>query len=183
MGKRIRAQVPGSLLEADKLLGRIGALQRELDAINDALTETVAAAKEQASVEAAPHAAALKEAFAGLWMWAENNRADLCAGGRKSVPMVHGVIGWRMGMPTVKVARGREDAIVELLGKLGRGDLIRTRQEIDKEAVLRDPAAIADVPGLSVEQVESFFAKPLEIEVEQVRTVARMVVTRTGDAA
>lgn len=174
--KRAALPVPTSRAGADAALGRIGELQRQLDAINGHLSEEVARQKARCAEAAAPIAEEIRELFEGLHVWAEGARAELLEDGRKSVAMSQGTIGWRLGMPTVKVARGQHDAVVATLGRLGLGDLIRTRQELDKDAVLRDPDLVRDVPGLAVEQVEQFFAKPLDLEVEQAKTVARQPI-------
>lgn len=176
MARRIKAPSlprPTSRDEADRLLGEIGVLQRELDAISAQLTETVAEAKERASRLGRPIADDIDRRFKALCLWAETERDQLLEGGRKSVTLSQGVIGWRWGMPMVRIRRDAEDEIVELLSQRGLHHLIRTRQEIDKEAVLRQPELVADVDGLTVEQVETFFAQPLDLAAEQVKTVRR----------
>lgn len=172
--------VPVSRAAADELLGQIGRLQRQLDVIDAALTEEVAAAKARAAAEAKPVAEQIKTAFQALTIWAERNREELCRDGRKSVTLSQGVIGWRIGLPTVRIAKGMEDELVSIFGRLGKGHLIRTRQEVDKEAVLRDPNEVAGIPGIAVEQTESFFAKPLDLEAEQVKTTGKLKVARRG---
>lgn len=128
---RLKAKlpVPASREEADALLGRIGDDQRQLELISAGLTETVAREKLAAAAEALPIAGRLKESFAALHVWAQANRAELLERGRKSVSLSQGTIGWRMGNPEVRIGRGQEDLVVATLGRLGRGELIRTRQE------------------------------------------------------
>lgn len=177
MAKRIKAAalpVPESMEGADRLLGEIGELQRRLDLIDTALSEEIAHAKARAAEEATPLAAELKMKFEALLVWATSTKDEWLEDGRKSRAFGQGVLGWRWGMPTVKVARGQEDAVVETLGRLGMGDLIRTRQEVDKDAVLKDPARVAGVAGITVEQVETFFAKPLAVQAEQTKTTRRL---------
>jgi phage host-nuclease inhibitor protein Gam len=183
MTRRIKAPalpVPASREEADRLLGDLGALQRELDHIDADLTATCAAAKLAASKAAAPIADEIRRRFSALGIWAEEHRSRLLEGDRKSVALGQGVIGWRWGMPTVRIARGQEEAVIEELARRALGHLIRTRQEVDREAVLRAPELVADLTGIVVEQIETFFAKPLDLESEQVRTVRRAKVARVA---
>jgi phage host-nuclease inhibitor protein Gam len=45
---------------------------------------------------------------------------------------------------------------------------IRLKPEVNKEAILNEPEAVRDVPGLSIKQDESFSIEPFETALEEV---------------
>ncbi len=183
---KARAQeVPQTREEADRLLGEIGALSREIERVEADLTDQVARLMDQAKAASSPLGEALKSKFAALTAWAEAHKGELLDGKRRSVGMTHGTIGWRMGTPAVKVARGQEETLVKTLLRLDLGRFLRTAVTLDKEAILKDPAAVEGIVGLTVEQKETFFAKPLDVELEQQATVLKITgrEVQAADAA
>lgn len=101
----------------------------------------------------------------GIATWCEANREALTSGGKiKSAQLVTGEIGWRQRPPSVTV-RGA-DKVIDVLHKLGLGRFVRTKDEIDKEAILKEPKAVAAVPGVTVNSgVEDFYVTPFEAKV------------------
>lgn len=167
-------QVPASREDADRLLGEIGALQRRIETIDIELTDAVALAKAEASRKAKPLADELKAKLGVLATWAEASRGELLDGKRRSAAMSQGTIGWRMGMPTVKVSRGQEEALIATFQRLGLSSLLRERVELDKEAILKAPDRIEGIAGIGIEQVESFWAKPLDVRTELATTSVKL---------
>ncbi len=101
----------------------------------------------------------------GLFAYAEAHRDELTNHGkRKTVEVPTGTFGWRMTPPAVTL-RGIEQILGSLKSlKLGR--FIRTQEEVDKEAMLKEPDVAKTVKGVSIGQHEEFVAKPAELEVE-----------------
>lgn len=61
--------------------------------------------------------------------------------------------------------RGAE-AVIEALKRLGLGKFVRTKEEINKEAILNEPDEVRGVAGLNVVTgVEDFVITPFEQEV------------------
>lgn len=168
------AGVPTDLEAANVLLGEIGTLQRQIDRIDLNLSEAVAALKKTAGDEAKPLADQLKAKVAALCAYATTNRETIIPAGRKSVSLSQGVMGFRLGNPTVKVAKGQDEAVIATLERLGLTGLLRHVVELDREAILRDPATIAGLAGIGVEQVETFYVKPLDVSSEQAVTMAKV---------
>ncbi len=152
--------------EADHAVREIGALQRQREEAQTAMNETLATIKAQAESEVAPLNAAIKELSHGVQVWAEANRETLCKGGMKTVKLGNGELRWRMRPPSVAV-RGAV-AVLEALKRLGLGRFIRTKEEVDKTAILADPAAVQDIKGLSISQGEDFVIVPFATELEEV---------------
>ena len=71
---------------------------------------------------------------------------------------------WRQRPPSVAV-RGA-DAVIAALKKLGLSRFVRTKEEVNKEAILNDAEAVRGVGGISINSgVEDFVITPFEAEV------------------
>ncbi|HGC2610106.1 TPA: host-nuclease inhibitor Gam family protein, partial [Escherichia coli] len=100
----------------------------------------------------------------GVQGWCEANRDELTNGGKvKTANLVTGDVSWRVRPPSVSI-RGM-DAVMETLERLGLQRFIRTKQEINKEAILLEPKAVAGVAGITVKSgIEDFSIIPFEQE-------------------
>ena len=174
--KAMASPVPQTIAEADALLGEIGALQRDIDLAMAACSETVAKAQAAAAEECAPREMKIDAKFKALTAWAAANREALLTGNRRSVKLSQGIIGWRLGNPTVTVKRDKEAGVVAALEEMGLTEFLRIATTLDKEAILKNPAGIDGIENIAVDQVESFFAKPLNVETEQTKNVGRVKV-------
>jgi phage host-nuclease inhibitor protein Gam len=167
MSKRVKAAaetvaVPRDRAEADSFLARIGAAMRERQLIEAAAEEEVDAVKRRAEEEARPHAEAVSTLTRGLQIWAEANREALCVGGRKTVTLASGELGWRLRPPSVRI-RSLGDAVAAIKA-LNLTRFLRVREEVNKEAMLAEPNVAAQIAGISVGSAgEDFFAAPIEI--------------------
>jgi phage host-nuclease inhibitor protein Gam len=81
---------------------------------------------------------------------------------KKSYETVHGTVGFRTGTPALKTAKGFTWAAVLTLAKKVLPNYIRTKDEVNKEALLADrekpeiKVAFEEI-GVVVEQGETFF--------------------------
>lgn len=143
---------------------KLGDLQRRLlraeADMNDRIAKVTAAAQ--------PDIDALKEQITtlqvGVQTWCEANRDALTDGGKvKSANLVTGEVSWRQRPPSVAV-RGA-DTVIETLRRLGLTRFIRSRDEVNKEAILNEPDAARGVAGLNiVTGIEDFTIAPFEQE-------------------
>jgi len=165
MAKRSVVAVPKSLNEAAQFLAEIGQEQRATDKIRSDLNATVDELKAKAMADDEPHQKKISQLVEGLFAFAEAHRDELTDGGkRKTVEVPTGTFGWRMTPPSVKL---RDiESILESLRELKLKRFIRTKEEIDKEAMLKEPEVAKTVKGVSISQHEEFVAKPAELEVE-----------------
>lgn len=108
--------------------------------------------------------------------WAARNPAEF--GNRKSLALTHGTIGWRVGNPTLKPLSGWTwDRVLERLATTeGWMGYVRTKAEVNKEAILIDRDALADSDlkkmGVQVIRNEPFFVEPKLTEVTTRATAA-----------
>lgn len=154
--------------EAELLLADIGASQREITRIEADMNDQLATIKAKFEEDAKPFKQAIDEKVGALHMWAEANRKELLAKGSKTVELATGVIQWRMPPPSVRITGA--DAVMEILRLKKLDRFIRTKEEINKDAILADRIAVFDVKGIAIQQVEEFIAKPFEAEIEHVST-------------
>lgn len=166
---RIKAKaqldVPQSRDEAALYIRQIGDMQRQLlrsqAEMNDAIAHITASY--QPALEA--KGGQLKLLQEGVQSYCEANRADLTNGNKvKTANLVTGEIQWRQRPPSVSV-RGAE-SVIETLTRLGLSMFVRTKEEINKEAILNDPEKVKGVAGITVVTgVEDFVITPFEQEV------------------
>ena len=160
------APVPVDMASAAANLARIGAIQRELDVAKVALAETVAKAKEAAEAAAAPLKVEVEMLTRGLQIWAEARRDELTQGGKtKTVTLATGEIAWRSRPPSVRLRDPA--AVIETLQRLQLSRFLREKIEIDREAMLKEPAAAASVPGVVIGSAgEEFVVTPASADLD-----------------
>nr|DAL82974.1 MAG TPA: hypothetical protein [Caudoviricetes sp.] len=133
-------------------------------ALNAELDGKLAEIREQYAAELADLNAEKDEAFEKLQAYATENREEHFTK-RKSMETTHGTLGFRIGQPQLKPAKGMTWAgILELL-KLKGKNYIRTVEEIAKDKLLAereldDCKIIMDACHISVIQKETFYVEP-----------------------
>lgn len=160
-----RTYVPQSAEEAAKLLQQIGIDRRELDAIQYKLNAKVERVKAEAEYEAAPLRNRLAELTRGLEIWATANRQALTQGKTKTITLASGVLRWKLSPPAIKLTKPTE--VLAVIRELGLAQFLRTKVEIDKEALLKAPDQAAKIPGVAIVQAETFEAEPTGLALSQ----------------
>ncbi|MBF0165409.1 MAG: host-nuclease inhibitor Gam family protein [Magnetococcales bacterium] len=173
MGKPVRIKgeaeklVPQTREAVVDAISLIGHLQRERTVIEAEMNERLAAIKEEYEKKAGPMAEEIRELHRGVQVWCEANRSTLTDGERcKTTALASGEISWRLRPPRVAVKA--VEFVIALLKSKGLAHLVRVKEEINKEAILADPSAVAGVKGISITQTEDFIIKPFESELESV---------------
>ncbi|WP_089569486.1 host-nuclease inhibitor Gam family protein, partial [Escherichia coli] len=143
---------------------RIGDLQREASRLETEMNDAIAEITEKFAARIAPIKTDIETLSKGVQGWCEANRDELTNGGKvKTANLVTGDVSWRVRPPSVSI-RGM-DAVMETLERLGLQRFIRTKQEINKEAILNEPGAVAGVAGITVKSgIEDFSIIPFEQE-------------------
>ncbi|EAC1244334.1 TPA: host-nuclease inhibitor protein Gam [Escherichia coli] len=143
---------------------RIGDLQREASRLETEMNDAIAEITEKFAARIAPLKSDIETLSKGVQGWCEANRDELTNGGKvKTANLVTGDVSWRVRPPSVSI-RGM-DAVMETLERLGLQRFIRTKQEINKEAILNEPGAVAGVAGITVKSgIEDFSIIPFEQE-------------------
>lgn len=166
--KALPAAVPQSKDACAADIRALGDLQRAFERERAAMNDEIAAI----TVFAQPVLAGLSERIValqtGIQTWCEANRVALCGEGDrlgKTANLITGEVAWRQVPPSVQV-RGA-DTVIDRLNVMGLGRFVRSREEINKEAVLAEPDAVRGIPGLAIiTGLENFSITPFEAQAE-----------------
>lgn len=141
---------------------KIGELQREAVRLETQMNDEIAKITQRFSPVIEAIKSDLNLLSKGVQGWCEANRDDLTNNGKtKTANLVTGEIQWRNRPPSVAI-RGA-DSVLETLQRLGLDRFIRSKQEINKEAILNEPLAVAGVAGITVKTgIEDFAIVPFE---------------------
>ena len=143
----------------------VGDLNRELERLAIEQNDQLAAITEKY----APQINAIKEQLTpkqdAIQAWCESHRDELTQNGKtKTGTFNTGEVQWRQRPPSVGI-RGAE-SVLESLRTLGLVRFIRTKEEVNKEAMLNEPELAATVAGVTIKTgVEDFVITPFEQEV------------------
>lgn len=100
----------------------------------------------------------------GVQAYCEAHRGELTNGGKtKSANLITGEVMWRQKPPSVRIKA--VDTVIETLKRLGLGKFVRTKEELNKEAILTEPEQVRGVAGITiVTGEEQFEINPFEQE-------------------
>lgn len=152
--------------EVETAIKEIGDLNRELERLAIEQNDKLAAITE----EYAPLMNEVKEKLApkqdAVQAWCESRRDELTQNGKtKTGSFNTGEVQWRQRPPSVGI-RGAE-SVLESLRTLGLVRFIRTKEEVNKEAMLNEPELAATVAGVTIKTgVEDFVITPFEQEAK-----------------
>jgi len=157
--KKVVIAVPKNLNEAAQFLAEIGQEQRATDKIQSGLNAKVDELKIQAMADDEPHQKKVSQLVEGLFAFAEAHRDELTDGGkRKTVEVPTGTFGWRMTPPAVSLRDVK--SILKSLKALNLQRFIRPQEEVNKEAMLKEPEVAKTVKGVSIASTRSSWPSP-----------------------
>lgn len=162
----VNLAVPQSREEAAGFLRQIGEANRSIARIEADMNDLIAAAKSDAETAATPLRDQVKALMEGLRTWCDAHRAALTDGGkRKFGDLGTGKVEGRLRPPRVTI-RGVEEVLARIR-TLGL-PFVRVTEEIDEEAMLREPDKARLVQGVSIGSAgEDFSVTPFEASIEQ----------------
>lgn len=160
--------VPRDRDAVNEAIAELGRLQRERARIEADMNDRLAKVKEEHDAQAKPHGDRIAELTKGLALWCEANRAQLTQDGKvKFHDFATGQVKWRLRPPSISI-RGVE-AVLSTIKQLGLQRFLRVKEEIDKEALLREPDVAKGIGGVSISQREDFVVVPHESQIEEVQ--------------
>ena len=144
---------------------QIGEVSRDATRLEANMNDDIAAITDKYQALILPKLDRLKTMQKGVQIWCEANRDTLTNGGKvKNFSFITGQIQWRKRPPSCRITGA--EAVIETLKRLGLGRFVRSKDEINKEAILNEPEAVSGVAGVSVVTgVEDFVIEPFEQEV------------------
>lgn len=155
-----------TLGEVARDIGRMGKIDRELEELEKELNAELENIRAKLEPQIQDFKKEREKLFEGIQNFAETHRDELCQKKRKSVNTAHGRFGWRKDPASVKFNGVKPAEIVEILKANNLKDLIRIKEEPNKEAMLQDPARVEGIKEITVvEESEKFFISPKKEEV------------------
>lgn len=160
-----KANVPKDRDECAQAINEIGRLTRQITVLQAAMNDEIAAITDDYTGKITAINESLKCLQDGVQLYCEANRDELTDGGKtKTIDFVSGTVQFRRRPPAVSI-RGAE-AVIEALRARGLVRFIRTKEEINKDAILNEVAAVAGVPGITIKTgVEDCTITPFEQEL------------------
>lgn len=165
MPKRIKTSAEPVIItreQMESLVGEIAGLTIVRDKCKALLDARIKRLRDEAESTFVAIDSALGSKLAVARDWATAHRHDFRD--KKSLEMVHAIVGWRTGMPKLKPIKGHtweevcEHLVAQCLG------FVRTIKEVDKEAIIaaRDNLGESGLSELKVRviQDETFFVEP-----------------------
>ena len=166
--RAVAAAVPQSKTDCAAHIRSLGDAQREFARQRAEMNDAIAAITQHHQPTLQTLAERVDTLQMGIQTWCEANRVALCGEGDrlgKTANLVTGEVSWRQRPPSVSV-RGA-DAVIDALRILGLERFVRSRDEVNKEAILAEPDAARGVPGITVVTgVEDFAVTPFEAPAE-----------------
>jgi phage host-nuclease inhibitor protein Gam len=162
---KAQINVPQTKDAAAADIRRIGDIQREIQRGQAKMNDLIAEITEEYQVKLSPLEAELEALQKGVQAYCEAHRDMLTDGGRvKFANLITGDINWRLRPPSVTITGA--DSVIDALKRLGLGRFVRTKEEVNKEAILNEPDAVKGVAGIKINTgIEDFVIEPFEQEV------------------
>lgn len=176
MSKRIKpvSVTPAihSLEEADAMLARISARKRALDLFELGLKEDVDKLKLACASQCDPIKQEIKEMEQSLLRFAEARKEELFSR-KKSVALNFGSMGFRASatLKTLKKAITWE-RVLGMLKEMQFTGCIRTREEVDKDALRQLPPESLTLVGCKLVQEDAFYYELAETEMADTDSAA-----------
>lgn len=156
--------VPQSRDDCAIYIKHLGDVQREFERSRGEMNDAIAHITKSYAGVLEAQTMRVKNLQAGIQTWCEANRAQLLEGGGKTANLITGEVSWRQRPPSVTI-RGAE-SVIETLQRMGLERFVRTKEEINKEAMLNEPDAVRGIAGVAlVSGVEDFGITPFAVNV------------------
>jgi len=163
---KAQAYAPQTINDCAADIKKLGDLQREFQRRLAEMNDAIGAITKQFQPGLETLNGKIEVLQTGVQTYCEAHRLELTNGGRvKTANFITGEVQWRQRPPSV-VVRGAE-SVIETLKKLGLSRFVRTKDEVNKEAILNEPDAARGIAGITlVTGVEDFVITPFEAEAE-----------------
>jgi phage host-nuclease inhibitor protein Gam len=145
---------------------KLGDLQRDFTRMQADMNDAIAKITKDYQPKLEALSARIETLQKGVQTYCEAHRDELTNSNKvKTANFVTGDVQWRQRPPSVTI-RGAE-AVIEALKRLGLSKFVRTKEEVNKEAILNEPDQVRGVAGISiVTGVEDFVITPFEASAE-----------------
>ncbi len=145
----------------------------ELNILRATLDERIFAIKEDLIPEIEAAQKAIRAQVAAAKVWAVANKDEF--GNAKSMDLGLAIVGFRTGMPKLSFLKNWtvEKTMSAILRFFPKRGYVRTKEELDKEALIADRDALTptdrDKIGIEIAQEEAFF---VDVKLEEASRIA-----------
>lgn len=163
--KAATVAVPQSKTDCAAYIKNLGDIQRDFERQRAEMNDAIANITKQYQPALEALTTRMTNLQEGIQTWCAANRTSLCPGESKTANLITGEVSWRKCPPSVSI-RGVE-AVIETLKRMALGRFVRSKEEINKEAILNEKDAVRGIPGITiVSDVEDFAITPFAVDVE-----------------
>ncbi len=165
--KAVSVQVPQDDTEAREAIRKLGDHQREILRLETKMNDQIAKLQEEFGNMAAPLREQADDLHEGVKIFCEANRGRLTQGGKvKSHQFSTGSIAWR-SLPAKVRLRKVDDVIAEIKAKRLGKKFLRTKEEVNKDALLAEQDLARTIPGVTIgSEGETFTIEPAETDLK-----------------
>ena len=168
MAKRVKPvlNIPAvtTLEEADATLAQIAARKRELALLELGLKEDVDTLKLKCAEASEPIKQDIEVLEQALIRFGESKKSELFVK-KRSRELTFGIIGFRASSAVKTMRNTTWEQVLGLIRDAGMPECIRTKQEVDKEALRQLPPERLAAVGCRLEQSDLFFYELNETEL------------------
>lgn len=156
---------PQTREQVQSLIKALGDNQREMARTEAAMNDKIAIIADEHTPIVNALKDEVKQQLTAIQVWCEANRAEILADGKaKTINLLTGKVSWRTRPPSVHLTKVA--VVLESLHTLGLTRFIRTKDEINKDAMLAEPGVAGAITGVSIKTgIEDFIVEPFEQEV------------------
>ena len=169
MSKRIKPvlnlHVIKDLVGADSTLAEIAELNRHIDVIEAGMNEQIDQLKLHAENDCQPYKQRREELEQALMHFAKENKENLF-GKAKTQRLTFGNLGFRQSTTLMPKAKGGFARVLEVLQEHELDQYIRTKQEVDKEALHGASEKTMVLVGVRLQVSNTFFYEINEQELD-----------------
>ena len=145
----VTVPIPKDDADVRETLRRIGEIERSVAVRKASTDDAIAKLRKAFGDDVEAELLEAKDLRAGLQIYCATHRDRLTGGGqRKSYDFTTGTVAWRNRPPKVTI-RG-VDAVIAALFERGLTKFIRTKAEVNKEAMLDQPELAQTIAGVSI---------------------------------
>jgi len=164
----VNREIPRTRQELVDQIAELGRQERLRSKIENEMNEAITKLKKRYEEDAEPCNQKIKAIIGGVEAYCEVYRDELTDGGKtKTVTLPSGTLSWRKCPPSCRITK--PDDVIALLKKKGLSRFIRVKEEISKDLILTEPAAVATIKGIAiVSEKEELSIEPYEVKLEAV---------------
>ena len=160
-------RIPQSRDEVVSMVAELGGHQRDRQRLVADMDDQIVAIRKQYDTQLAPHSQAIEHLAEGIRTWCEANRDALTQGRKvKFANLMTGEVKWRNRPPSVSLKNA--ELVIQTLKAMKLDQFVRSKDEVNKEAILANPDSVKDVKGITIKRGEDFVIVPFETDLEEV---------------